>query len=132
MADFQVHLKDFGQEDVGVLALSVDSPEKATETVEELNLTFPVAYGLEAPRDAERIGAFWEDERQLKPSSIADMVKVGNFWRERQGVIQPTGFLLDSERKVVDACYSIGPIGRVSPEEALLRVQGLKRMRRAG
>ncbi len=132
MADFQVHLKAFGQENVGVLALSVDPLEKATETVEELNLEFPVAYGLEAPRDAERIGAFWEDGRQFKLSSIADRVKVGNFWQERQGVIQPTGFLLDSERKVVDACYSIGPLGRVSPEEALRRVQGLKRLRRAG
>lgn len=109
MADFQAHLKEFQKEDVNLLALSVDPLEKAKETVQQLSLGFPIAHGLEAPRDAEKIGAFWEAHTLLKPSSIADSVKTGTFWQERRGVIQPTGFLLDPEVKVLDACIVLVP-----------------------
>lgn len=76
--------------------------------VERERLTFPVAYGLEVPRDAEKIGAFWE---------------------ERRKIIHATGFILDSEGKVLDACYSIGPIGRITAEDALSHIQHFKRRR---
>ena len=65
MADFQSHIEQFKKENVDVLALSVDPLEKAKETVEKLQLTFPVAYGLEVPRDADKIGAFWEERRKI-------------------------------------------------------------------
>ncbi len=74
--------------------------------VEREKLTFPVAYGLAVPRDAEKIGAFWE---------------------ERRKIIHATGFILDSEGKVADACYSIGPIGRITAEDALSHIQRFKR-----
>ena len=106
MADYQVNLKAFQEENVGVLALSVDPLEKARETVERLNLEFPVAYGLEVPRNAERIGAHWE---------------------ERRGIFHATGFILDSEGKVMDASYSNGPIGRITAEDALSHVQFFKK-----
>jgi peroxiredoxin len=94
------------QENVDVLALSVDPLEKAQEMVEREKLTFPVAYGLEVPRDAEKIGAFWE---------------------ERRKIIHATNFILDSEKKVVDASYSIGPIGRITAADALSHIQHFKR-----
>ena len=78
MADYQAYLKHFTQENVGLLALSVDPWEKAKEMVEQLHLDFPVAYGLEVPRDAEKIGAFWE---------------------ERRGIFHATDFILNAERK---------------------------------
>jgi len=74
--------------------------------VEREKLTFPVAYGLEVPRDAEKIGAFWE---------------------ERRKIIHATGFILDSTGKVLDACYSIGPIGRITAQDALSHIQHFKR-----
>jgi hypothetical protein len=86
--------------------LSVDPFDKARETVEKLQLTFSVAYGLEVPRDAEKVGAFWE---------------------ERRKIIHATDFILDSDKRVVDACYSIGAIGRIIAADALSHIQFLKK-----
>jgi peroxiredoxin len=94
------------QENVDVIALSVDPLEKAQEMVEREKLTFPVVYGLEVPRDAEKIGAFWE---------------------ERRKIIHATNFILDSEKKAVDASYSIGPVGRITAADALSHIQHFKR-----
>jgi peroxiredoxin len=99
-------MEAFRQESVDVIALSVDPLEKATEMAKRENLSFPLAYGLEVPRDAEKIGAFWE---------------------ERRKIIHATNFILDSEKKVVDASYSIGPIGRITAADALSHVQHFKR-----
>lgn len=91
-----------------VVVLSVDPLDKAKETVEKLQLTFSVAYGLEVPRDAEKIGAFWD---------------------ERRKIIQPANFVLDSDKQVVDASYSIGPIGRIVAADALSHIQFFKRQK---
>ncbi len=101
-------MEEFKKENVDVVALSVDPLDKAEETVEKLQLTFPVAYGLEVPRDAEKIGAFWD---------------------ERRKIIQPANFVLDSDKKVVDASYSIGPIGRIVAADALSHIQFFKRQK---
>ena len=99
-------MEEFKKENVGVVALSVDAFDKAKETVDKLKLSFPVAYGLEAPADAEKMGAFWDEQRKI---------------------IQPANFVLDSEKKVVDACYSIGPIGRITAADALSHIQFFKK-----
>jgi peroxiredoxin len=99
-------MEEFKKENVDVVALSVDALDKAKETVEKLKLTFPVAYGLEAPADAEKIGAFWDAQRKI---------------------IQPANFVLDSDHKVVDASYSIGPVGRITAGDALSHIQFLKK-----
>lgn len=106
MADFQSHIEEFKKENVAIVALSVDPLDKARETVEKLQLTYPVGYGLEVPRDADKIGAFWE---------------------ERRKIIHATDFILDADDKVVDACYSIGPIGRIVAADALSHIQFFKR-----
>jgi peroxiredoxin len=106
LADFQSHIEEFKKEKVDIVALSVDPPDKARETVDKLQLTFPVAYGLEAPKDADKIGAFWE---------------------ERRKIIHATNFIVDSDKKVVDACYSIGPIGRIIAADALSHIQFFKK-----
>ncbi len=89
-----------------VIALSADPPEKAKETVEQHKLSFPVAYGLQIPQDAEKVGAFWE---------------------ERRKIIHATDFILDSDKKVVDASYSVGPIGRIVAADALSHIQFFKK-----
>lgn len=99
-------MEDFKREKVDIVALSVDPLDKAKETVEKLQLTFPAAYGLEAPRDAEKIGAFWD---------------------ERRKIIHATGFILDSNKRVVDASYSTGPIGRIVAADALSHIQFFKK-----
>lgn len=89
----------------GVCALSVDPLDKARGTVEELGLTFPVAYGLEVPRDAEKIGAYWE---------------------ERRGIFHATNFILDGSGTVLHASYATGPIGRIAATDALRSMQNSK------
>ncbi|MGH7798921.1 MAG: hypothetical protein ACREQ2_28995 [Candidatus Binatia bacterium] len=76
-----------------------------------MQITFPVAYGLEAPRDADKIGAFWE---------------------ERRKIIHATNFILDSDKKVCDASYSIGPIGRIVAADALSHIQILQEEKGTG
>jgi len=99
-------MEEFKKENVDIVALSVDAFDKAKETVDKLKLTFLVVYGLEAPADAEKIGAFWD---------------------ERRKIIQPANFVLDSDKKVVDACYSIGPVGRITAADALSHIQFFKK-----
>jgi peroxiredoxin len=106
LADFQSHIEEFKKENVDIVALSVDPLDKARETVEKLQLTFPMVHGLEVPSDADKVGAFWE---------------------ERRKIIHATNFILDSDRKVVDASYSIGPIGRIVAADALSHIQFFKR-----
>jgi peroxiredoxin len=106
LADFQSHIEEFKRDNVDVVALSVDPLDKTKETIEKLQLTFPVAYGLQVPRDAAKIGAFWE---------------------ERRKIIHATNFILDEDKKVVDASYSIGPIGRIVAADAISHIQFFKK-----
>ena len=106
MADYQANIEEFKKENVDVMALSVDPLDKAKETVEKCQLTFPVAYGLEVPRDADKVGAFWE---------------------ERRKIIHATNFILDSDKRVCDASYSIGPIGRIVAADALGHIRFFKK-----
>ena len=99
-------MEEFKKENVDIVALAVDPIDRAKETVQKLQLTFPVAYGLEVPRDAEKIGAFWDQQRKI---------------------IHATDFVLDSDKKVVDASYSIGPIGRIVAADALSHIQFFKK-----
>jgi peroxiredoxin len=108
LADYQSQIEEFTKENVDVVALSVDPLDKAKETVDKLQLTFPVAFGLEVPRDADKVGAFWE---------------------ERRRIIHATNFILDSDQKICDASYSIGPIGRITAADALSHIQFFKKRR---
>jgi peroxiredoxin len=80
-------MEEFKMGNVDVVALSVDPLDKAKETIDKLQLTFPVACGLDVPRDAEKIGAFWDERRKM---------------------MQPANFVLDSDKKVVDALIVSG------------------------
>lgn len=106
MADYQAHTDSFKAENIDLVALSVDPLDKAKETVDKLHLTFPVAYGLQVPADADKIGAFWE---------------------ERRKIIHATNFIIDADKKVCDASYSIGPIGRIVAADALSHIQFFKK-----
>ena len=85
LADYQSHIEEFEAEKIGVLAMSVDPLEKAKESVQGQHVTFPVAYGLKAPGDAEPIGAFWE---------------------ERRRIFHATNIILEEDGKILQATYS--------------------------
>jgi hypothetical protein len=73
--------------------------------------TFAIAYGLKVPEDAEKVGAYWE---------------------ERRGIFHATDFTLGPDRKVLQACFATGPIGRISAVDALSSIRGTKKRKAQG
>jgi peroxiredoxin len=104
-------MESFKEENVDIVALSVDPLDKAQEMVERTKATFPIGYGLTVPQDANKVGAYWE---------------------ERRGIIHATNFIIDADRKVTQACFATGPIGRIIAEDALRSIRGAKKRRRQG
>lgn len=92
LMDFQRNLEQLHEIGAEVVALSVDPVEKAQETVEKHNLTFPVLYGLDAHEMAQKIGA--------------------NI-NENPLFLQATGFVLQPDGKIALSVYSSGAIGRL-------------------
>ena len=82
-----------------MVAASVDPRDKASEVAAQL--TYPVAYGV-TREIAERIGAWWE---------------------ERRGIIQPSEFVLGADGKVIASTYSSGPIGRIEPADVVRHIE---------
>lgn len=111
MAGYQAHIEEFKQENVDLIALSVDPIDKAKEMIEKSGATFPIGYGLKVPEEAERVGAYWE---------------------ERRGIIHATNFTLGPDRKVLQACFATGPIGRIVAADALSSIRGTKKRKAQG
>jgi peroxiredoxin len=99
-------LEEFKNENAEVIALSVDPLDKAKEMVERTGATFPIGHGLKVPEDADRVGAYWE---------------------ERRGIIHATNFTVGPDRKVLQACFATGPIGRIAAVDALSSIRGTKK-----
>ena len=78
-----------------VVAASVDALDKAKEVAAEVS--YLVAYGVKR-ETADRIGAWWE---------------------ERRGIVQPAEFLLGATGKVMASSYSSGPIGRIDAADVV-------------
>ncbi|MEX2643933.1 MAG: hypothetical protein WD270_10790 [Acetobacterales bacterium] len=95
MVGFEKRREELAGLGAAILAGSVDPLEKAQEVGAEVS--FEIAYGL--TRDnGDRIGAWWE---------------------ERRGIIQPSEFILDNGGGVLSATYSSGPVGRLEPADAV-------------
>ena len=69
-----------------------------------------ITYGLEVPRDADKVGAYWE----------------------RRKIIHATNFIIDAHKKVTQACFATGPIGRIVAEDALRSIKGAKNRKAQG
>jgi peroxiredoxin len=111
LADFQTHIDELKRENADVIALSVDPLDKAKEMVEKSGASFPIAYGLKVPEDADKVGAYWEDRRKI---------------------INATNFIIDSDRKVTQACFATGPVGRIVAVDALSSIRGAKKRKAQG
>ena len=82
-----------------IIAASVDPLDKSTEVAAELS--FLLGYGV--------------------TREVAG--KLGSWWEERRGIIQPSNFVLDAGGKVLASTYSDGPIGRIEAADALKFIQ---------
>ena len=105
MADFQGLYQEFKSEQIKVIAASVDSMDKALETVDKLEIAYPVGYGLSAEEVSRVTGAYYEKEK---------------------GYLHATDFLLRPEKTVAVASYSTGPIGRFVANDVLKLVKFYK------
>ena len=106
MADFEGRWSDFESRGVKLLAASVDSLEDADKTANDLSLSFPLAYGLEAEEFSEATGAFWE---------------------EGQKIIHATKFILNPKGEVASAVYSNEPANRYKADDCIRLIDFLKR-----
>jgi hypothetical protein len=89
----------------------VDTLDKAKEMVEKTGARFPIGYGLKVPEDADKVGAYWE---------------------ERRGIIHATSFTIGPDRKILQACFATGPIGRIVATDALISIRGTKKIKAQG
>jgi peroxiredoxin len=99
LAGFEKARQDLDRVGAKVVAASVDPLDKASEVAAELS--YPLAYGV-TRADADRIGAWWE---------------------ERRGIIQPSQFVVGADGKVIASTYSSGPIGRIEPGDVVKLIE---------
>jgi len=79
--------------------------------VEKTGATFPIGYGLKVPEDADKVGAYWE---------------------ERRSIIHATNFTIAPDRRILQACFATGPIGRIAAVDALSSIRGTKKRKAQG
>jgi hypothetical protein len=106
LAAFEKARPKLEDEHIKVIAASTDPLDKATETVKEHAIGFPVGYGLPLVETAAMLGAFYEDKRSF---------------------FQATGFVVKPDRTVAVSQYSSGPIGRLVWQDVLGLVQFYKK-----
>jgi peroxiredoxin len=98
-------MKEFENEQIKVIAGSIDPIEKTREIIEKIGIGYPVACGLDAEEVSRVTGVYFEKERRI---------------------IQPAGFLIRPDKTVEIACYSSGPIGRFVAGDVLKLVRFYK------
>jgi peroxiredoxin len=108
LADFKQHQAEFDALDAQVVALSADREEEAWGTVQELGLAFRVLFGLDPEATSRAIGCY-TGKHEGKPH------------------IQPAGFILGSDGRIVHAMYSSGKVGRLTASDALTMVKELRK-----
>jgi peroxiredoxin len=106
LAAFEKARPKLEDEGIRVVAASTDPVDKATETVKEHAISFPVGYGLPLKETAGALGTFYEEKR---------------------GFLQATGFVVKPDRTIAVSQYSSGPIGRLVWQDVLGLVQFYKK-----
>ncbi len=91
------------------MALSVDKEEDARTMVERHRVGFPIVYGLDVRKEAEKIGAYFDSEN---------------------GYFQPANFILRNGR-MFNATYSSGPLGRLQAQHVLMLVDHFRKEEKA-
>ena len=81
-----------------MIAASVDTREDARATVEHYKISFKVGYGLNAKAISQKIGAFYDKDK---------------------GYLHATGFILNTEWKIIDGVYSSRSVGRLVAKDCV-------------
>lgn len=95
MVGFEQHKAELESIGAKVVAASIDTGEKAQEVAGDVS--FPMGQGV-TREDADKLGSYWE---------------------ERRGIIQPSEFVVGPDNKVVVSSYSDGPLGRIDAADVV-------------
>jgi len=106
LAAFERARPKLEEENIRVIAASTDPLDKASETVKDHALGFPVGYSLPVKETAATLGAFYEEKR---------------------GFLQATGFVVKPDHTIAVSQFSSGPIGRLVWQDVLGLVQFYKK-----
>jgi peroxiredoxin len=107
LADFQRHRAELDAQNAEIVALSADPEQDARGTVERLGLEFRVLYGLDPEATSRTIGCY---------TGI----------HEGRPHIQPAAFVLRPDGTIAHAVYSSGNVGRLTADDALTIMKGLR------
>lgn len=88
---------------VKVVAASVDGEAAARKIASDLNLDFPVGFGVTAS-DIKTLGAYTED-------------------RKGETIMEPTEFILRPNGEVAASLYGTTQLGRMNPHEVAVFVK---------
>lgn len=105
LAEYAQAMDEFAQEDIKVVSISTDDRETSEALVEKHTLNFPVGYDADAQAVARATGAY------VNESPVC---------------LQATGFILDSEGRILTSVYSSRAIGRLMPGDVLNFIRYLK------
>lgn len=105
LADFQTHIRELKMENIDVIAVSVDPPEKSIPFATDLGLSYPVLCNLNCEEAAKKLGAFYDPEKQF---------------------LHATGLIIAPDKTVALSCYSSGAIGRLVAADTLPLIRYLK------
>lgn len=108
MDGFQELWPEFEARGVSILAGSVDDEDNACKLAD--GKSFPFAWGM-TRADGERVGAWWEERRQI---------------------VQPSEFILNEAGSVEVSSYSDGPLGRMDAADVLKLIDLYESRRKAG
>ena len=89
---------EFNKLNIQVIAAFADSLDDASKMKEELKLSFKVGWGLIPQEVSTRMGAFYDEKRNI---------------------LHPTGYIINPGGKIVFACYSTGSIGCFTAADTL-------------
>ena len=98
MLDFEKSIGEFNKRKIKVIAASVDKLEDALATMEKYKISFRVGYGINAKEISQKLGAFYDRDK---------------------GYVHATGFIINSEGKVINGVYSNRSVGRLVAKDCL-------------
>jgi peroxiredoxin len=110
----------FAQENIKVVAVSVDDRKSTEALVERVKLGFPVAYAADARAVSSVTGAIVNED--------AVFLEATGFVLNPEGRVEAAVYTSDenSEDRIVTIAYASGMVGRLMPEDVLRFVRGLK------
>ena len=112
LESYQQHLTELGELGVTVVAATVEPLDVARSLVEQLNLTYPMAYGV-TDEDVAALDPWFGDDHH------------GHY-------VQPMELLVLRGGTIFGSIYASGPVGRMGVDEVLNSVRGRERRRLEG